>query len=90
MRIFDDFNNERNLLLPYNISIHRSLDIVRIPDINYAIINPIDDPFYTRDLDPLTVALSNDFAKRMSVDNNTFLRDLQPIEMTTFNTNQIY
>jgi hypothetical protein len=46
-RLFTDFNTERRLLLPYNITIISTLNPYII---NKAIINPIEDEFYNTDL----------------------------------------
>ena len=45
--LFQDFNKERLLLLPYNITIKCSLNNF---EINQVIINPIEDIFFSKDL----------------------------------------
>ena len=56
-KLFNDFNSERKLLLPYNITIKASLDDNII---DKAIINPIEDDFYNTDLTPTQLADYND------------------------------
>ena len=56
-KLFNDFNSERTLLLPYNITIKASLDDNII---DKAIINPIEDDFYNTDLTPTELADYND------------------------------
>jgi len=56
-RLFNDFNTERTLLLPYNITIISS-EYNNI--INKAIINPIEDEFYNTDLTPAQLHDYND------------------------------
>ena len=56
-KLFNDFNSERTLLLPYNITIISSLNSYII---NKAIINPIEDLFYNTDLTPTQLADYND------------------------------